>query len=105
MRKAWEIFLKKNQQECYSSDQVGDFKYIAEDLSPDYFICDGDTINSEWDHFKRVVGESEILKSTPIITIGNRFKEPEALKLFKHFDKPFHLMTTYQSIIAKSEES
>jgi hypothetical protein len=105
MRKAWEIFLKEEKAQSYTCDCVGDFKFIAEDLKPDFFICEGKTLLLEWDQFFKVVSNSNILKKIPIVSFGKYSEEFEKLNHLFHLDKPLHLQTAYNKIIQTHEES
>lgn len=105
MRKAWEIFLKENGQQSYSSNEVGDFRYIAEDLTPHFFICDGETVDLEWEHFENVILRSDILQKVPFVSIGKELDKFKSLNHLKHYNKPFHLMSVYEDIISRVEES
>lgn len=104
MRKAWEFFLKEQKVDCYTCDEVGDFKFIAEDLKPTIFICDSETVVQEFEHFSNTVTTSEILKIVPIVTVGEASNQFEHLNLKKHFYKPVNLRSIFPQILSYAKE-
>ncbi len=95
MLTAWELLLKREGVGCYTANEVGDFGYIAEDLAPALFICDGLTLRKELANFKQVVSASHLLASVPIVTIG---EELDGLEVRAHFAKPLDLRRCWEQI-------
>lgn len=96
VRKAWESVIKSSGHEFYTTEEVGDFKYIAEDMKPDAFICNSVTLSEQLDHFLSVFQESEVLCSLPIILIGDKISQLSNALVIK---KPFNPLDTFPTIL------
>jgi hypothetical protein len=75
---------------------VGDFRYIAEDMQPDAFICCSETLNRELEQFLSVYNSSDILAKSAIFLVGDTL---DGLSVKNVFDKPFNPIDTFNSVL------